>query len=57
MNAALFGLYEALMGSEGRAHSAEDVKGYLASAGFVDVAAHNFIGKYIRRVTGYKRSG
>ena len=57
VNAALFGLYEALMGSEGRAHSAADVKEYLQSAGFVDVAAHNFIDKYIRRVTGYKRSG
>ncbi len=55
VNAALFGLYEALMGSEGKAHSVADVKGYLESAGFVDVTVHNFIDRYIRRVTGYKR--
>ena len=55
VNAALFGLYEALMGSQGRAHSAGQVKGYMEAAGFVDVSSHNFIDKYIRRVTGYKR--
>lgn len=57
VNAALFGLYEALMGSEGRAHSVADVKGYMETAGFLNVAAHNFIDKYIRRVTGYKQQG
>ncbi len=55
VNAALFGLYEVLMGSEGRAHSVADVKSYMEAAGFIDVSAHNFIDKYIRRVTGYKR--
>lgn len=54
VNAAMFGLYEALMGSEGRAHSLADVKGYMEDAGFVDISSHNFIDKYIRRVTGYK---
>ena len=54
VNAALFGVYEALMGSEGKAHSVADVKGYMSAAGFVDVAGHDFIGKYIRRVSGYK---
>lgn len=54
VNAALFGVYEALMGSEGRAHSLADVKGYMSAAGFVDVAGHDFIGKYIRRVSGHK---
>lgn len=55
VNAALFGVYEALMGSEGKAHSVADVRGYLDSAGFEGVAAHDFIGRYIRRVTGHKR--
>ena len=54
VNAGMFGLYEALMGSEGKAHSLADVKGYMEAAGFGDVSAHNFIDKYIRRVTGFK---
>jgi len=54
VNAALFGVYEALMGSEGRAHSVDDVKGYMRDAGFVNLAAHDFLGRYIRRVTGQK---
>lgn len=56
VNAALFGVYEALMGSEGRPHSVAHVKSYMEEAGFVEVAGHNFIDKYIRRVTGYKRT-
>jgi cyclopropane fatty-acyl-phospholipid synthase-like methyltransferase len=54
VNAALFGVYEALMGSEGKAHSVADVKGYMTAAGFVNVSAHDFLGRYIRRVTGRK---
>jgi SAM-dependent methyltransferase len=56
VNAALFGVYEALMGSEGQAHSVADVVGYMEAAGFVDVAQHHFLDKYIRRVSGYKRA-
>ena len=56
VNAALFGLYEALMGSEGKAHSAADVAGYMRAAGFANVSVHDFLGKYIRRVTGKKKS-
>lgn len=55
VNAALFGVYEALMGSEGKAHSLADVKGYMTEAGFEDVSGHDFLGKYIRRVTGQKK--
>ena len=57
VNAALFGLYEAMMGSQGQGHSVAEVKRYMEGAGFVDVGFHNFIDKYIRRVTGYKRPG
>ncbi len=56
VNAALFGVYEALMGSEGQAHSVADVVGYMQAAGFVDVAGHHFLDKFIRRVSGYKRA-
>ena len=55
VNAALFGLAEAMTGSQGQPHSAAEVKSYLEVAGFVDVGIHNFIDKFIRRVTGYKR--
>jgi SAM-dependent methyltransferase len=55
VNAALFGLYEALMGSKGKAHSAADVAGYMRAAGFVNVSVHDFLGKYIRRVAGEKK--
>ncbi len=57
VNAALFGLFETFMSSQGQGHSAAEVKRYMEAAGFVDVGIHNFIDKYIRRVTGYKRAG
>ena len=57
VNAALFGLAEAMTGSQGQPHSAAEVKSYMERAGFVDVGIHNFIDKFIRRVTGYKRPG
>ncbi len=57
VNAALFGLFETFMGSQGQGHSAAEVKRYMEAAGFVDVGIHNFIDKYIRGVTGYKRAG
>jgi SAM-dependent methyltransferase len=52
---ALWGLHEALFGSEGRAHSEQEVKGYLESAGFVDVEVHAFIPGSLSRITGCKR--
>lgn len=52
---ALWGLHEALFGSEGRAHSEEEVKGYLESAGFVDVEVHAFIPGSLSRITGRKQ--
>jgi SAM-dependent methyltransferase len=51
---ALWGLHEALFGSEGRAHSEEEVKGYFESAGFVDVEVHAFIPGSLSRITGRK---
>ncbi|MEZ5557875.1 MAG: methyltransferase [Pseudomonadales bacterium] len=56
---ALWGLSEAVNGSTGLAHSERDCVGYLQSAGFVDVAAHEFIPETLTRVSGRKpgRSG
>jgi len=51
---ALWGLHEALFGSEGRAHSEEEVKAYLGNAGFVDVQVHQFIPGSLSRITGRK---
>jgi methylase of polypeptide subunit release factors len=52
---ALWGLHEALFGSEGRAHSEEEVKEYLESAGFVNVEVHSFIPGSLSRITGRKK--
>lgn len=46
-----------MTGSQGQPHSVAEVKSYMEGAGFVDVGIHNFIDKYIRRITGYKRPG
>jgi SAM-dependent methyltransferase len=51
---ALWALNEALYGSTGVAHSAADAVGYLERAGFVDVAAHEFIPGSLTRVSGTK---
>jgi len=51
---ALWGLHEALFGSEGRAHSEDEVKGYMENAGFVDVDVHPFIPGSLSRITGRK---
>ena len=53
---ALWGLHEALFGSEGRAHSEEEVIGYLERAGFVDAQVHAFVPGSLTRITGYKPS-
>ncbi len=52
---ALWGLHEALFGSEGRAHSEEEVIGYLEKAGFVDAEVHPFVPGSLTRITAYKR--
>lgn len=54
---ALWGLSEALNGSTGLAHSVTDAVGYLESAGFIDVAVHEFIPETLTRVSGIKPPG
>jgi predicted nicotinamide N-methyase len=51
---ALWGLSEALSGSTGLAHSINDCVGYFESAGFLDVAANDFIPETLTRVSGRK---
>jgi hypothetical protein len=51
---ALWGLHEALFGSEGRAHSEAEVRGYLERAGFVEVQVHPFVPGSLTRITGKK---
>ncbi|MEM7017208.1 MAG: methyltransferase [Pseudomonadota bacterium] len=54
LNAALWGLSEALSGSTGRAHSESECIGYFECAGFTNVAALPFIEGVLVRVTGSK---
>jgi hypothetical protein len=55
-DAAIWGLYEALANSTGTTHTRRDCIGYLRDAGFVDVAAHEFIPGILVRVSGRKRA-
>ena len=52
---ALWGLHEALFGSQGRGHSEEEVKGYLEGAGFADIQVHPFVPGSLTRITGRKQ--
>jgi hypothetical protein len=54
---ALWGLNEAIYRSTGVAHSERETAGYLRDAGFVDVAAHEFIAGSLTRVAGRKPNG
>jgi hypothetical protein len=54
---ALWGLHEALNGSEGRGHSEEEVTGYLSGAGFADIKVHPFVPGSLTRITGRKQGG
>jgi hypothetical protein len=51
---ALWGLHEALFGSQGRSHSEQEVKAYLAAVGFVDIAVHPFIPGSLTRISARK---
>jgi methylase of polypeptide subunit release factors len=51
---ALWGIHEALFGSEGRAHSEAEVRGYLERAGFVEIEVHEFVPGSLTRITGKK---
>ena len=52
---ALWGLAESLSHSTGLAHSMSDCVGYLESAGFASVSAHEFIPHTLTRITGVKK--
>ena len=52
---ALWGMHEALFGSEGRSHSESEVKQYMISAGFNSIEIHTFIPGSLSRITGYKK--
>lgn len=52
---ALWGIHEALFGSEGRAHSEAEVRHYMKSAGFREITINAFIPGSLTRITGYKR--
>jgi hypothetical protein len=54
LDAALWGMQEILYGGGGRAHSVTECVGYLETAGFVDVAEHEFVPGILRRVSGTK---
>ena len=51
---ALWGLHEALFGSQGRAHSEKEVVGYLEKAGFVDITIHPFVPGSLTRIKAAK---
>ena len=51
---ALWGMHEALFGSEGRAHSEKEVIGYLKKVGFVDTQVHPFVPGSLTRIAGKK---
>jgi SAM-dependent methyltransferase len=51
---ALWGIHEALFGSEGRSHTEGEVRGYLEAAGFVDVQVHPFVPGSLTRITARK---
>ncbi len=51
---ALWGIHEALFGSEGRSHSEDEVRGYLEAVGFADIQAHAFIPGSLTRITARK---
>ena len=52
---ALWGLHEALFGSQGRAHTEEEVIEYLEKAGFVDAQVYPFVPGSLTRITAHKR--
>lgn len=51
---ALWGVHEALFGSDGRSHSESEVKQYLKTAGFKDITVNAFIPGSLSRITGIK---
>lgn len=54
VDAALWGLSEALVNGTGLAHSTRDVESYFEAAGFVDVASTDFVPGVLVRTSGHK---
>lgn len=54
LDAAIWGLMEALSNSTGIAHTRAECIGYFEQAGFTDVTAHEFIPGVLARVSGVK---
>jgi hypothetical protein len=54
VDAALWGLSEALVNGTGLAHSTSDVESYFESAGFVDIASTDFVPGVLVRTSGHK---
>jgi len=54
LDAAMWGMYEAVCGSAGRAHSIAECIGYLEAAGFVNVTDAVFVPGTLHRVSGVK---
>jgi SAM-dependent methyltransferase len=54
LDAALWGIAEAIEGSGGKAHTVGQVRDYFSAAGFLDVAEHPFVPGTLTRVSGRK---
>ncbi|MCB1746163.1 MAG: methyltransferase domain-containing protein [Gammaproteobacteria bacterium] len=54
LDAALWGMYEAVCGSAGRAHSVSECRDYFADAGFGAISDAVFVAGTLHRVTGVK---
>ena len=57
VDAAMWGLSEALNHSGGKAHTIAQCRGYFAAAGFVEIADAVFVEGVLHRVTGVKPVG
>ena len=54
LDAALWGMNEAVCGSRGKAHTIAQCIGYFRDAGFTGVSAEEFIPDVLHRVSGVK---
>lgn len=57
LDPALWGMYEAVCGSAGKAHTKAQCAGYLRDAGFTTVTDAEFVPGTLHRVTGIKGTG
>jgi ribosomal protein L11 methylase PrmA len=54
LDAAMWGLSEALTGGGGKAHTIAQCRGYFEQAGFIDIADAEFVAGTLHRVSGKK---